>query len=201
MTEAAGSSFTDLLVNQPILVWSLAGGVSILVIAGFLSLFLSVRSRAQKKQAQNDAIDEARLAEAKRVQTAVSELQTLAEEETDDDDDDQTAVSAAQAPIERVTLGGEGEEGAESATFVETATAGTSGPAAVVEENPNGIGDQGDENGLAALFSADVIVDPHLQSLRDNLPEVSIEELLTNIRSVTTQLQERIDAASAAAQR
>ena len=194
MTEVASNSFADLLVNQPLLIWSLAGGISILVIAGFLSLLLSVRSRAQKKEAEKTAANENRLAENAVVQAAVSELQTLVEEDESDED----GKAAGLPPIEKVALGSEGEEDAETASFVQTGGLENGQAAAVTEEQSYQSGGEEEVNELAALFEVEVIVDPHLQALRDNLPEVSLEQLLTDIRSISGQLQERIDAAQAA---
>lgn len=195
MNEAASSSFTDLLVNQPILVWSLAGGIAILVIAGFLSVFLAVRSRSQKRKAELDSLaatrkkaDEMGVAKA-----AVTELKELQEER--EDEEEGTAVY--QAPIETVTLGIDGEENCEAANFVQTG-AGDSGEAmAVAVEKSYDNASEADSD-LAALFTADVVVDPHLQALRDNLPEVSIEDLLSNIRSVSTELQKHVNAVQVA---
>ena len=51
-----------------------------------------------------------------------------------------------------------------------------------------------EQNELAALFQADVTVDPHIQALRDNLPAISIDDLLANVRAVSQELQEKINA-------
>lgn len=190
MTDVAGSSFTDLLINQPILVWSLAGGISILVVAGFLSLFLSVRSRAQQKQTEKEAAEEALLAEVESVHTAVSELQTIAE----DDEPDEKGTAVYQASIETVTLGSDGEEGAETANFVQTGPAEGDQAAAVTEEKSHESEGEEEVSELASLFEVETIIDPHVQALRDNLPAVSIKQLLTDIQSISAQLQERIDA-------
>jgi predicted lipid-binding transport protein (Tim44 family) len=72
MSDAAGSSITDLLINQPVLVWSLAGGLAILVLAGLLSVFLALRSRFSKARAAKEASREQRKGET-AVKTAVTE--------------------------------------------------------------------------------------------------------------------------------
>ena len=51
-----------------------------------------------------------------------------------------------------------------------------------------------EQNELAALFQDDIIIDPYVQALRDNLPAITIDQLLTNIRSVSSELREKINA-------
>ncbi|MCB8980475.1 MAG: hypothetical protein H6657_23940 [Ardenticatenaceae bacterium] len=205
MPETAGSSITDMLINQPVLVWSLAGGLGILVIAGLLSVFLALRSRFRKGKAAKQALQEQRKSEAK-ANTAVADKNAAAEAK---------ASKKASAPdpksaTEKTTSGGEtavadqpiaddqkgflliGENTEsfelEDATLDEFPEVVES--EATVEEQPQ------EENGLAALFSADTIVDPYVQALRDHLPAITIDELLTNIRSVSHELQEQINANS-----
>lgn len=199
MTNAAGTSFTDLLINQPILVWSLAGGLAILVIAGFLSIFLTLRSRFKKKKVVQEATKVQRQAEAKKIKAAVSELKSLS--------DDKSAAKEAsdrQPDIDKATGASNGAQTSEKNSFLQTNTDSGSEPGeSSGNEDPledgeagSGIEEEAEEeqNELAALFQTDVIIDPHLQALRDNLPAITIDELLTNIRSVSSELREHINA-------
>ena len=74
------SSFTDLLINQPVLVWSLAGGISILVIAGFLALFLSVRKKAQQKKSVQNTKQARQQSDANEMSKVLAEIGKVAEE-------------------------------------------------------------------------------------------------------------------------
>lgn len=204
MSDAAGNSITDLLINQPILVWSLAGGLAILVLAGLLSVFLALRSRfragqsAKKSQAEQRKA-EASLAEANQ-KTAVANAKSVTKAET-------PKKSEPQRPPEPANPSGENSaaipgdqkgfllfdaEAAESVEFDEiTLEEVTESGEATAVEKPQ------DENGLAALFSADTIVDPYVQALRDHLPNITINELLTNIRSISQELQEQVGSHAA----
>jgi hypothetical protein len=184
MTDPSGSTLTDLLINQPVLVWSLAGGLSILVIAAFLSIFLALRNRAQKKKAASIAAQPERQSQSEEIDTIVSELKMVAEEET---------------PLITVESG---EETAVKNVATLGASAAADGAESFVQLNPGGestttqdvLSESGEKNELAALFEDDVIVDPYVQALRDNLPSITLEQLLTNIRSVSSELRHHINA-------
>lgn len=202
MPETAGSSITDMLINQPILVWSLAGGLAILVIAALLGVFLTLRSRFRKGRTAKEALQEQRKQEA-RAKSAVSEgkpaLETAAPKKAAKGEPQPAANKAktgsetavANAPIandqQGFLLAAENAEALEleDATLDELPELESE---EVVEAAPQ------EENALAALFTADAIVDPYVQALRDHLSTITIDELLTNIRSVSNELQQQINA-------
>ena len=218
MSDPATSSFTDLLVNQPVLVWSLAGGISILVIAGFLSLFLSVRKRAQQNKAEQEALRAKNQSNGDKIDTAVAELKTFANEAGSAGPKENRKADKKGAPsAETVTIPDEAasEDGAATAQVHETAEfsggslftaeqiAQSGGELVDDDEELDAIDDQESEetehteeeqNELAALFQDDIIIDPYVQALRDNLPAITIDQLLTNIRSVSSELREKINA-------
>lgn len=196
------TSITDSLINQPILVWSLAGGLAILVLAGLLSVFLALRSRAKKGRAAKEALQEQRKNEA-QTKTAVAETPSAVNAAAPKKTADATQTPAvekkpgasgtavANAPIANDQQGF--LMAAENAEALELEEATLDDlpelePEEVAEAAPQ------EENGLAALFSADTIVDPYVQALRDHLPALTIDELLTNVRSVSRELQEKINA-------
>lgn len=192
MSDAAGSSITDLLINQPVLVWSLAGGLAILVIAGLLSVFLALRSSFKTGQAAKEALREQRKREA--------HLETAVEAATS-----KKATPVRPSEIEQRPVGRETPIAADQKGFLllgestetldideETLEELAAPEEEDIAEEPK------EENSLAALFSADSIVDPYVQALRDHLQVISIDELLNNVRSVSHELQEQINADHAA---
>lgn len=50
---------------------------------------------------------------------------------------------------------------------------------------------------LADLFQNDIIVDPHVQALRDSLDDVSLADLVTQLRAVAGKLRTHIQPISA----
>ena len=197
------SSFTDLLINQPVLVWSLAGGISILVIAGFLALFLSVRKKAQQKKSVQNTKQARQQSNANEMSKVLAEIGKVAEEKApvtakgkgqqnivptlttaNDVPSPETAVSGSFLPMD-----------ANEAAVIENAVLDIDpieGEALPEENESEPVVEE--QNELAALFQADVTVDPHIQALRDNLPAISIDELLANVRAVSQELQEKINA-------
>ncbi len=200
MSDAAGSSITDLLINQPILVWSLAGGLAILVIAGLLSVFLVLRGRFQVRRAAKEPSAEQRILEAKNKKTAVPDKTTgeaAASKKAGParPPDAEQNPPASETPIaddqKGFLLVGESTDSLDidEASPDESTESKQEGSAA--EEPKEG-------NALAALFSADSIVDPYVQALRDHLRVITANDLLTNIRSVSQELQEQINTNHAA---
>lgn len=199
MPETAGSSITDMLINQPILVWSLAGGLAILVIAALLGVFLTLRSRFRKGQTAKEALQEQRKQEA-RAKSAVSEgkpgLETAATAKGEPQSATKKAKTGSETAVANAPIAND-QQGfllaAENAEALELEDATLDElpdlePEEVVEAAPQ------EENSLAALFTADAIVDPYVQALRDHLSTITIDELLTNIRSVSNELQQQINA-------
>ncbi|MBK8902294.1 MAG: hypothetical protein IPM53_13995 [Anaerolineaceae bacterium] len=189
MSEAAGSSITDLLINQPILVWSLAGGLAILVIAGFLGLFLSLRGRSANGRTAKEASPEEHKDEARGKKTAVANTKTKGRQKgapTQPPEAGQAPV-ATNAPIANDQAGFLLIEENTEALEIELDE--------LIELDEEAVTAEPDkENALAALFTADSIVDPHVKALRDHLPVITIDELLTNVRSVSHELQKQINA-------
>jgi len=202
MSDAAGSSITDLLINQPVLVWSLAGGLAILVLAGLLSVFLALRSRFSKARTAKEALREQRKNET-AVKTAVTATKPTNEpasaKSAKQKRPEPPPAPAEPAPVNEAIADDQkgflliGEETGsleiDEATLEELAEAEE--PAA--EPAP-----PQEANGLAALFSADAIVDPYVKALRDHLQVITTDELLTNIRSISQELREQISATHAA---
>lgn len=196
------TSITDSLINQPILVWSLAGGLAILVLAGLLSVFLALRSRAKKSRAAKEALQEQRKNEA-QTKTAVAETPTAVNAAapkktagTNQTPAVEKKPGASETAVANAPIAND-QQGflmaAENAEALELEEATLDDlpelePEEVAEAAPQ------EENGLAALFSADTIVDPYVQALRDHLSTLTIDELLTNVRSVSRELQEKINA-------
>lgn len=201
MSDAAGSSITDLLINQPVLVWSLAGGLAILVLAGLLSVFLALRSRFSKARAAKEASREQRKGET-AVKTAVTESKPTSEPSAKKAKQKQSET--APAPAEPAPTNEAIADDQKGFLLIE----GDTGSLEIDEETLEELAEAEvptaeptppqDDKGLAALFSADTIVDPYVQALRDHLQVITANELLTNIRSVSQELREQINATQAA---
>lgn len=192
------SSFTDLLINQPVLVWSLAGGIAILVIAGFLALFLSVRKKAQQKQSTQSTKQSRQQSDVGEMAAVLSEIKQAAEVKTPAQTkkgSKQTAVAAPTdtSPPETADSDSFLLMGAEDTAAIENAVLDID-PIEGEEASAEGEPTAEEKNELAALFQDDAVVDPHIQAMRDNLPAITIDELLTHVRAVAKEMQEKINA-------
>jgi hypothetical protein len=175
------------LLNQPIIIWSLVISASIFVIALLLSAVFKLRNGFKLRQAEKLAAE----TKAKEAEDAAKEL--IAEKHADLSQlkiDEQT--TAEDNSINSGEIGGlavqtavAGKESDAPAQFVEVA--GTD------EGKENADSSESDEakSALADIFQNEIIVDPLIQAMRDNLPAIEMSTLLKEIQLVNTQLRER----------
>lgn len=161
-------SLFALFLSQPLVLWSFVLGVLVLVTAVSLNI-IAKRRRKKAVAAQKELLrQQATIAQtpplSEAIETAVAALADLDEPEAAPEP--QTAVNPLAAIADDV-----GEVAADDAP----AFAG-------VEVNSK----------LADLFQNDVIVDPHVQALRDSLDDVPMAELLAHLRDVAGQMKEHI---------
>ncbi|MEZ4594254.1 MAG: hypothetical protein R3D55_24395 [Chloroflexota bacterium] len=157
-------SLFSLVMSQPVVLWSFVLGMLVLVTAVSLNILASIR---RKKQ---------RLA---KTQLLVQTVTVAAEEAAT-----QTAADALpeNTPVE------------EAKSTPKTAV----NPLAAIAEDADEANDPPEVSGvevnskLADLFQNDIIIDPHVQALRDSLDDEPLADLLAQLHDVADQLKEHI---------
>lgn len=178
------------LLNQPIIVWSLVISATIFVLAIGLATIFKLRNRAKLRQAEKLAAENT----AKEAHAAAKE---------------QTGNIGDQANPSRLDI-----DSGESVTQDDTLVSETSGtrtlatavsgneakyPAQIVGvtntdvEKGNAESEEPDssKSALASIFEDEIIVDLHIQALRDNLPDIDMSKLQEDAQLVISRFLER----------
>lgn len=164
-------SILSLFIGQPLVLWSFVLGVLILVTAVTLYIISNLRRKRAAKAKSELLVKTVTIsADEQPAEHDLSEAmqqQLLAElEEVEEEEAGETAVN----PLEAIAAESEGAEGENVPEF------------AGVEVNSK----------LADLFQNDIIIDPHVQALRDSLDDVLMADLLAQLHDVADQLKEHI---------
>lgn len=162
-------SIFSLFLNQPLVLWSFVLGVLVLVTAVTLYIISTLRrkkqSASQTELLVNTVTVEAAHAPAQGNQSgSISETALIVEA---DESTPHTAVNPLAAIADEMD-----EEEAETGT-------------------PEFVGVEVNSK-LADLFQNDIIVDPHIQALRDSLDDVPLADLLAQLHDVADQLKEHL---------
>lgn len=188
--------FISALFDQPVLVWSLAISAAIFVIAIGLGAYFKLRNRANFHQSKRDLLEDSQADDDyKEAQSSSNDL---------------TGTNESPVNLSRMELNSEQFEtdeellSAEKAGGIKMESAVSMSesdlPAGVVEvtnddapkeDNTESGGSDSSKSDLANIFEEEIIVDPHLQAMRDNLPNINIFKLKEDTQLVISQLLER----------
>lgn len=161
-------SLFALFLSQPLVLWSFVLGVLVLVTAVSINITATQRRKktaARKKQLQKTTPAEATAPLPIALETAVAALANL----------DEPEAEKVNSPTAVNPLAAIANDAGEAAT-------GDAPEFAGVEVNSK----------LADLFHNDIIIDPHVQALRDSLDDVPLADLLAQLHDVADQLKEHI---------
>ena len=173
MSSLFDESLRSMIMAQPVVLWSLIIGGTILVMAFLIVPLLNAARRMQAladRRSGQAAPGTATEAEAAVAAEAAALLDALAD---DADPPSSTKTKIPKKPGGGVTQTAGGESSDDPAQIV------------ALEEKPE---EEVDEDDLSNIFKTETIVDPHLAALRESLPALEAADLLSRAGLILERL-------------